>query len=73
MKAEDLQGKTVDELNQALLHLRKEQFNYRFQASQGTLGNPSLMRKVRRDIARVKTFLTRKRAEEKAAQDKKAT
>ncbi len=58
MKAEDLKGKTADELGKMLVDLRKEQFNLRFQQSQGQLDDVSKMRKTRRDIARVKTFLT---------------
>ena len=64
MKAEDLKGKTADELNKMLVDLRKEQFNMRFQLSQGQLEDTSKMRKTRRDIARVKTFITQS---EKAA------
>ena len=57
MKAEELKGKSVDELKKLLLEKRKEQFNLRFQLSGGQLENTSQMRKLRRDIARVKTFI----------------
>jgi large subunit ribosomal protein L29 len=57
MKAEDLKGKTPDELNQQLLDLRKEQFNLRFQKASGQLENTARVRQVRRDIARIKTVL----------------
>lgn len=57
MKAEELKGKSVDELNKLLLEKRKEQFNLRFQHSGGQLENTAQMRKIRRDIARVKTFI----------------
>lgn len=57
MKAEELKGKSVDELKKMLLDMRKEQFNLRFQLSGGQLENTAQMRKVRRDIARVKTFI----------------
>lgn len=73
MKAEDLKGKTVDELNKQLLELKKKQFNLRFQLSQGQLENTAQIRAVRRDIARVKTFLTQQlsgKAGEKAAKPK---
>ena len=56
MKAEDLRGKTGDELSDQLLQLRKEQFNLRFQAATGQLENTARMRQVRRDIARIKTL-----------------
>ena len=62
MKAEELKGKTVDQLQKMLLDLRKEQFNLRFQRSGGQLENTAQMRKVRRDIARVKTFISAQKA-----------
>ncbi len=58
MKAEELKGKSTDELKKMLLDMRKEQFNLRFQLSGGQLENSAQMRKIRRDIARVKTFIT---------------
>lgn len=58
MKAEELKGKSSDELKKMLLDMRKEQFNLRFQLSGGQLENSAQMRKIRRDIARVKTFIT---------------
>jgi len=51
MKAEDLKGKSFDELNKMLLDLRKEQFNMRFQQSGGQLEKTDAIRKIRRDIA----------------------
>ncbi len=57
MKAADLRTKTVDELNDTLLDLRKEQFNLRFQKASGQLENTARVRQVRRDIARIKTIL----------------
>ncbi len=57
MKAEELKGKTPDQLNDQLLELRKEQFNLRFQKASGQLENTARVRQVRRDIARIKTVL----------------
>lgn len=57
MKAEELQGKTFDELKTMLMDLRKEQFGQRFQAVSGQLEKTHEVRRVRRDIARVKTFM----------------
>ncbi len=57
MKTADLRAKSPDELKQSLLDLRKEQFNFRFQKSTGKVENTSLIRVVRRDIAKVKTLL----------------
>lgn len=62
MKAEELKGKTVDELQKTLLDLKKQQFNLRFQKSQGQLENTAQIRAVRRDIARVKTFMAQQQA-----------
>jgi large subunit ribosomal protein L29 len=56
-KAEDLKGKSADELNAMLLTLRQEQMNLRFQRASGQIENTARMRTVRRTIARVKTFL----------------
>ena len=68
MKAEELRTKSMDELKKQLLDLRKEQFNMRFQKAGGQFENTSQMRKVRRDIAKVKTILTEKtQADKKAA------
>jgi large subunit ribosomal protein L29 len=55
--ASDIRTKTPDELSTLLLDLRKEQFNLRFQRATGQQENTSRVKKVRRDIARVKTIL----------------
>jgi len=57
MKASELKDKTVDELGEELLKLRKEQFNLRLQQATGQLTRPHEYRRVRKDIARVKTVL----------------
>ena len=62
MEAQDLRPKSLDQLDEQLEELKKEQFNLRFQAAQGTLENTSRVREVRRDIARIKTILREKRA-----------
>lgn len=58
MKAQELLGKSEDELKTELLDLKKEQFNLRFQQASGQLENTARMRQVRRDIARIKTVVT---------------
>ena len=55
-KPADIRGKSVDELKAMVLDLRKEQFNLRFQAATGQTEGVGRVRKVRRDIARVKTI-----------------
>ena len=46
---------TVDQLDDEVLKLKKEQFNLRFQRATGQLANTARVREVRRDIARIKT------------------
>ena len=61
LKAADFRAKTPDELKTALLDLRKEQFNLRFQRATGQTEGVGRVQVVRRDIARVKTILTEKK------------
>ncbi len=63
-KANELKMLTVDQLDDELLKLKKEQFNLRFQRATGQLENTSRVRVVRRDIARIKTVAQGKRAAE---------
>ena len=58
MKATDLRNKTPAELETLLLDLTREKFNLRMQHGTGQLSNPSQMKVVRKDIARIKTILT---------------
>ena len=60
MKATELKEKNVEELNAELLNLLREQFNLRMQHSTGQLEKTDQLKKVRRNIARVKTILTEK-------------
>ena len=60
MKAEELRTKTADQLNTDLAGLKKEAFNLRFQQANGQLENTARVRAVRRDIARIMTFLGQK-------------
>lgn len=60
MKANELRDKSVEDLNNQLLQLRKDQLKLRMQQSTGQLGQPHLIRETRRDIARIKTLLNEK-------------
>jgi large subunit ribosomal protein L29 len=60
MKANELKSKSVAELHEELLSLSKAQFGLRMQLATQQLNNTSQLKKVRRDIARVKTVLTEK-------------
>ena len=62
MKIDDITPKTDDELRDQLRDLKKEAFNLRFQQASGQLENTARVRTVRRDIARVQTVLTQRRA-----------
>ena len=57
MKAADLRAMTDDELRGKLRDLKEELFNLRFQNATGQLENPSRIRAVRKDIARVNTII----------------
>jgi large subunit ribosomal protein L29 len=62
MKSGDARSMTVDQLDDEVLKLKKEQFNLRFQRATGQLENTARVREVRRDIARIKTIAAQKRA-----------
>jgi large subunit ribosomal protein L29 len=62
MKAAQVRGMTLDQLNDELVKLKKEQFNLRFQAASGQLENTARVRKIRRDIARIQTITRHKNA-----------
>lgn len=57
MKANELRNKSTDELREELMGLLREQFNLRMQNATGQLSRPHQFKRVRRDIARVKTVL----------------
>ncbi len=60
MKASELKAKSAADLQQEILSLTKAQFGLRMQVATQQLTNTSELRKVRRDIARVKTVLKEK-------------
>ena len=60
MKAQQIRHMTLDELDDQLAKLKKEQFNLRFQRASGQLENTARVREVRRDIARIKTVRVQK-------------
>ena len=57
MKAVDLRAKSIDQLNEELVALRREQFNLRMQHATGELTHNHEHGRVRKDIARVKTVI----------------
>ncbi|MCB1526923.1 MAG: 50S ribosomal protein L29 [Hyphomicrobiaceae bacterium] len=62
MKAAEFRDMSLDQLDDQLLKLKKEQFNLRFQGASGQLENTARVREVRRDIARVMTIAREKRS-----------
>ncbi len=62
MKASELRGKDQDALQKELNDLLKAQFGLRMQIATQQLGNTAQLKKVRRDIARVKTVMNSKEA-----------
>ncbi len=57
MKANEIKAMSLDELNAQLVELKKELFNLRFQHAVNQLDNPMRLKAVKKDIARVKTFI----------------
>ncbi|MDR9390048.1 MAG: 50S ribosomal protein L29 [Wenzhouxiangella sp.] len=69
MNANELRQKAEAELKDMLVELRKEQFDLRMQKASGALTNPKEIKRVRRQIARVKTVInqTAQPAQDKAS------
>jgi len=67
MKAADARAMTLDQIDDEVLKLKKEQFNLRFQRANGQAENTGRIRVLRRDIARIQTVLTE---QQRAAQAK---
>lgn len=70
MDVKELAQLTTDELAEKEKQLRQELFNLRFQMGTGRLENPMLVRKAKRDIARVKTIMQQLIPGERAARPK---
>ena len=67
MNVNEMKSKTAVELNAELKNLLQEQFSLRMQKGMGQMTNSNELRRVRRDIARVKTVMTEKSTEGNAA------
>lgn len=57
---EELNGKSVAELQEALTAAKKELFNLRFQNATNQLDNTARITEVRKNIARIQTVITAK-------------
>jgi large subunit ribosomal protein L29 len=64
MKIEDIRTFTLDQLEDELIKLKREQFNLRFQKATSQLTNTARVREVRRTIAWIKTAEREKRVAE---------
>ena len=62
MKTSDIRAMSPDQMEDAVLSLKKERFNLRFQRATGQLENTSRLKETRRDIARIKTIAAEQRA-----------
>ena len=60
MNTSELREKSVTELNEELTDLLREQFNLRMQKGTGQLARPDQVKKVRRNIAQIKTIISEK-------------
>ena len=67
MEARELRAKKESELREELSGLLREQFNLRMQRGIGQLATPHDLRRVRKDIARIRTVLNEKQKEGKAS------
>ena len=65
MKVADIRAMSADQMEDAILNLKKERFNLRFQRATGQLENTSRLREARRDIARIKTIAAQQRTKKK--------
>ncbi len=57
MKAKELRELSVEELKEKKKEASQELFNLRFQKATGQLGNTAIIRKTKKNLARVKTVL----------------
>jgi large subunit ribosomal protein L29 len=64
MKIDQIRDFTLDQLEDELIKLKREQFNLRFQKATAQLNNTARVRDVRRTIARIKTVERQKRTAE---------
>ena len=65
LKVEDIRAMSDDQMEDAVLNLKKERFNLRFRRATGQLENTSRLKQARRDIARIKTIAAQQRAKKK--------
>ena len=75
MKAEEVRNLSEKEREEKIVDFSQEIFNLRFQLATGKIENPSRLRGLRRDIARLKTVQRENRTSDKSSlkQENKAS
>ena len=73
MKPSELRGMSLDELRGELAEQERGHYNLRFRKSVGEDINATEMKKIRREIARIKTLITEKQNEPKTASPSEQT
>ena len=63
MKVKELKELTVEELDQQLADIKKEQFNLHLQQISGQLENPARIKELRRTVSRINTIQNEKKDE----------
>ena len=63
MKANEIRKMSSEDLNKKVIELKNELFNLRFRLATGQLDNPSSIKSVKRDRARVKTIIRERELE----------
>ena len=63
MKANEIRKMSSEDLNNKVNELKNELFNLRFRLATGQLDNPSSIKSVKRDIARIKTIIRERELE----------
>ncbi len=61
MKTKEIRELSVEELQKRRLELKQETFNLRLQQQSGQMEKPSRFREIRREVARIETFITERR------------
>ncbi|MDX1561348.1 MAG: 50S ribosomal protein L29 [Gammaproteobacteria bacterium] len=65
MKAKEIRDMTAEQIEKELLDLRREQFNLRIQSVTGQGARPHEFKRVRKDIARLKTIARERELQQK--------
>ena len=63
MKVKELKEMTMEELDQQLSEIKKEQFNLKLQHVSGQLENPARIKELRRSVACIKTIQNENKVE----------